>query len=164
LDLSTILTPALQQQIADILLALIVGVVGFLSKASYTFIKTHTSADQFAILQQIADSAVHTAEQGALAGFVTDKKTTAVNIVNEGLKSAGITNLTAAQIDAAIEASVHENFNSDKTTTVGEPVPPTADPTGDTTDLGTTDATAVPATPDGLPLPPLDATDATDTP
>jgi LL-H family phage holin len=116
----------LQQQIADILLLVITAAAGLLSKATYTFIKTHTSASQLAILQQIADSAVHTAEQGALAGFVTDKKATASAIVNESLKNAGITNLTAAQIDAAIEASVHENFNADQTTTVGEPTPPDA--------------------------------------
>ncbi len=118
MDLSTIITPALQQQIADIIILVISAVFAFVGKASYTFIKTHTSAQQFAILQQIADSAVHTAEQGALAGFVTDKKATASAIVNEGLKSAGITNLTAAQIDAAIEAAVHENFNDTVVSTV----------------------------------------------
>lgn len=106
-------SPELQTAIANILLLVITGVVGAISKAVYTFVKTKTSANQFAILEQVVTSAIRTAEQGAIAGFVTDKKATAFAIVNEGLKNAGIRNLTAAQIDAAIEAAVKYEFNHD---------------------------------------------------
>ena len=108
MDLSS---PEMQQLIASVALLLISTIVSLLSKVSYTFIKTKTSAQQFAILEQIADSAVNTAEQGELSGFVTNKKATAIAVVDEALKNAGITNLTAAQIDAAIEAAVKVNFN-----------------------------------------------------
>lgn len=103
-----------QQAIANIVLLVVTGVVGAIAKAIYTFIKTNTSQTQFSILEQIAASAVSTAEQGAIAGFVTDKKATALSIVNEGLKNAGITNLSAEQIDAAVEAAVKDNFNYNK--------------------------------------------------
>lgn len=106
--------PATQQAIANILLVVITGVVGALSKAVYTWVKTNTSASQFALLEQVAASAVDAAEQGAIAGFVSDRKATAIAIVNEALRNAGIRNLTAEQIDAAIEAAVKLNLNADK--------------------------------------------------
>lgn len=106
--------PATQQAIANILLIVITGVVGALAKAFYTFIKTHTSVSQFMLLEQLASSAVDASEQGAIAGFITDRKATAIAIVNEGLKNAGVRNLTAEQIDASIEAAVKYNLNADK--------------------------------------------------
>jgi Bacteriophage holin of superfamily 6 (Holin_LLH) len=106
--------PATQQAIANILLIVVTGVVGALAKAFYTWVKTNTSASQFSLLEQIASSAVDAAEQGAIAGFVKDRKATAIAIVNEGLKNAGVKNLTAEQIDAAIEAAVKANLNDDK--------------------------------------------------
>jgi len=107
-------SPELQQAIANIILLVITTGVAAITKVAYTYIRTHTSAQQFAILEQLAASAVSAAEQGAIAGFVTDRKGTAVAIVNEGLKNAGITNLTAEQIDAAIEAAVKDGLNFDK--------------------------------------------------
>lgn len=109
-------SPEFQQAIANIILLTITAVFGAISKATYTFIKTKTSADQFAILERVASSAADASEQGWLAGFVTDKKQTALNIVNEALKNAGIRNLTDEQIDAAIEAAVLQNFNSGEVT------------------------------------------------
>lgn len=101
----------IQQAVANIVLLVVTGLVGAIAKAIYTFIKTNTSQTQFSILEQVAASAVLTAEQGAIAGFVSDKKATAIAIVNEALKNAGVTNLSAEQIDAAIEAAVKQNFN-----------------------------------------------------
>lgn len=111
---SIISDPALQQAIANILLILITAVVGALSKAIYSWIRTNTSQGQFELLEALAASAVDAAEQGAIAGFVKDRKATAILIVNEGLRSAGIKNITAEQIDAAIEAAVKANLNPDK--------------------------------------------------
>lgn len=119
-------SPELQQAIANIILLVITAGVGAITKVAYTYIKTHTSAQQFAMLQELAASAVSAAEQGAIAGFVNDRKGTAVAIVNEGLKNAGITNLTAEQIDAAIEAAVKDGLNPDKQ--VASPVTPDAEP------------------------------------
>lgn len=125
MDVTGILSsPELQQAIANIILLVITAGVAALSKAIYTYIKTNTSGQQFAILEQIAASAVSAAEQGAIAGFVKDRKGTATAIVNEALKNAGITNLTAEQIDAAIEAAVKDglNFNKQATTTPSDAI------------------------------------------
>ena len=128
-----------QTFIANIILLVITGAGAAIAKAVYTFIKTNTSAKQFSILEQVASSAVDTAEQGELAGFVSDKKATALGIVAEALKNAGIRNLSAEQIDAAIEAAVMQNFNSGTVTATvtsaegavatatAEPTPPEVD-------------------------------------
>lgn len=108
--MDTILTsPEFQQAIANILLLVVTGVVGAIAKAGYSWLKSNTTANQFALLQEIAAAAVKAAEQGAIGGFVTDRKATATNIVNEGLAKAGIKGLSAEQIEAAIEAAVISN-------------------------------------------------------
>lgn len=101
-----LLNPEFQTAIANILLVVVTGVVGAIAKAVFSFLKANTSAKQFELLEALAAAAVQAAEQGAIAGFVADRKATAINIVNEGLKNAGIKNLSAEQIDAAIEAAV----------------------------------------------------------
>jgi len=107
-------TPELQQTFAALVLLTITVLTGALIKALYTFVKTKTSVEQFQFLELVATSAVLAAEQGAIAGFVADKKATATAIVNAALLSAGITGLTAEQIDAAIEAAVKEYLNPDR--------------------------------------------------
>lgn len=119
-------SPEFQQAIANIILLVISTGIAAITKVAYTYIKTNTSAQQFSILEQIAASAVSAAEQGAIAGFVNDRKGTAIAIVNEGLKNAGIKNLTAEQIDAAIEAAVKDGLNFDKQ--VSAPIVEEADP------------------------------------
>jgi hypothetical protein len=103
---SILASPEVQASIATVLLTVITGLVTAASRALFGWLKANTSAKQFALLQELAAVAVKAAEQGAIAGFVNDRKATAVNIVNEGLKNAGIKNLTAEQIEAAIEAAV----------------------------------------------------------
>lgn len=119
-------SPEFQQAIANIILLVISTGVAAIAKVAYTYIKTNTSTQQFSILEQIAASAVSAAEQGAIAGFVQDRKGTAIAIVNEGLKNAGIKNLTAEQIDAAIEAAVKDGLNYNKQ--VNSPATPDAEP------------------------------------
>jgi LL-H family phage holin len=106
-------SPEFQQAIANIILLVVTGVVGAIAKAVYSYLKIHTTANQFQMLQELATSAVRTAEMGAIGGFVTDKKATAIAVVNEGLKNAGIRNLSAEQIEAAIEAAVKFEYNHD---------------------------------------------------
>lgn len=100
-----------QQAIANIILLVVTGITGAIAKAVYTFIRTKTSGEQFALLEALASSAVYASEQQAIAGLINDKKQVAMEIVNVGLKNAGITNLTADQIASAIEAAVKENLN-----------------------------------------------------
>ncbi len=106
LVLAFLSSPEVQASIATILLSVVTGLVTAASRAIFGWLKANTSAKQFELLQALADAAVRAAEQGAIAGFVQDRKATATNIVNEGLKNAGVKNLSAEQIEAAIEAAV----------------------------------------------------------
>lgn len=99
-------SPEVQASIATILLSVITGLVTVASRTLFGWLKANTSAQQFTLLQQLAEGAVRAAEQGAIAGFVQDRKATALNIVNENLQKAGVKGLTAEQIEAAIEAAV----------------------------------------------------------
>lgn len=107
-------SPELQAALTNLILAIISLATVFITKVGYSYISTNTTANQFALLSQFADSAVAAAEQGAIAGFVTDRKATAMAIVNNSLASAGIKNVSAEQIDAAIEAAVKETLNYKK--------------------------------------------------
>jgi hypothetical protein len=105
--------PELQSALANALLAIITIVVGFVSKNGYTWLRANTTAKQQSILEQVATTAVLAAEQGRVGGFVTEKKQTALSIIQDALDKAGIS-LTATQISAAIEAAVLREFNTDK--------------------------------------------------
>lgn len=70
--------------------------------------------DQLATLQWVAGIAVAAAEQARLAGLVHDKKVYAVSIIDAWLQARGI-QIDVALIDAAIEASVFDQFNASKT-------------------------------------------------
>lgn len=107
-------SPELQAALTNLILAIISLATVFITKVGYSYISTNTTANQFALLRQFADSAVAAAEQGAIGGFVTDRKATAMAIVNNSLASAGIKNVTAEQVDAAIEAAVKETLNYEK--------------------------------------------------
>lgn len=106
--------PQTQQALANIFIMVLTTLVTVLTKASYSYLKANTSEKQFSLLEALAASAVSAAEQGAIAGFVNDRKATAVAIVNAGLASAGIKNITGEQVDAAIEAAVKDGLNYDK--------------------------------------------------
>ena len=127
----------LQVAIANILLLVITAIASAISKAVYTFIKTKTSDTQLMMLRELAAAAVNAAEQGAIAGFVTDRKATAIRIVNEGLANAGIKNLTATQIEAAIETAVKETFNFDVRSTLSSDEPTTTTTVAVTPAVGT---------------------------
>lgn len=107
-------SPEFQQALANIILLIVSAGITALTKALYSYLKANTTEKQFALLEQIAASAVSAAEQGAIAGFVTDRKATAIAIVNENLRNAGIRHITAEQIDAAIEAAVKDGLNFEK--------------------------------------------------
>lgn len=107
--------PDVQSALGTVLLALSGLIATVLSSAGLAFIKSKTSADTFEQLQLFAQYAVLAAEQGKLAGYISDKKASATNLVNAYLKQAGITGVTAEAIDGAIEAAVLRSFNAYKT-------------------------------------------------
>jgi len=102
-----------QQAIANIVLLVITGIAGVVTRSVLGFIKANTSTKQYELLQALASDAVNAAEQGAIAGFITDRKAAAIATINAGLLSAGIKGITAEQIEAAIEAAVKQQFNYD---------------------------------------------------
>lgn len=133
--------PEFQQSIASILLLTVTTVVGAVSKALYSYLKAHTSTQQFLLLQEIADAAVKAAEQGELAGFVTDKKASATAVVQQSLDKAGLKGVSGDQIEAAIEAAVLTNFNADKVDAQPDAPAPADEPVDaeDVEDLGSGD-------------------------
>lgn len=74
------------------------------------------------MIQQLAYMAVKAAEQAKLAGLIKDKKEYAIRVIENSLKAAGydvdIDPLIEA-IEAAIEAAVHDEFNSEKARALG---------------------------------------------
>jgi LL-H family phage holin len=104
-----------QTAIANVLILTITGVAAAISRAIFGFVKTNTNERQFLLLQSIAIAAVRAAEQGELAGLVKDKKQSAFNIINAYIQQMGLTEITAEQIDAAIESAVLTQFNAYKT-------------------------------------------------
>jgi hypothetical protein len=111
MDFSFLLQPEFQTALSGILITTVTGVVGAIGKSVYSFIKNRASAQQLAILQQIAEIAVKASEQGAIGGVVQDKKAEAMDVGNDLLKKAGVKGVTAEALAAAIEAAVLETFN-----------------------------------------------------
>lgn len=98
--------------IVNVILAIVgLGVSGVLF-AGLVFIHQKTNAQQFALLESIAEAAVKAAEQGELAGFVKDKKASALKAASEMLKQVGL-NVSPEVLDATIEAAVLRAFNYD---------------------------------------------------
>jgi hypothetical protein len=87
-------------------------------------LRTRLKADQYQLLQDIAYTAVHAAEQSALNGVIDDKKSYAFNVAAEALSKAGV-KVSGEQLSNAIEAAVSEAFNAGRetpTTTAGAEV------------------------------------------
>lgn len=155
IDINAILqSDAIQKAITDVLLAVVTGVAGLISKSVYTWIHTHTNATQFALLQELVTDAVQAAEQGAIGGFVTDKKVAALNYATDYLAKAGL-KIDPDQLSSAIEAAVLREFNSagqDSTDTTNAPVVDTK--TAPVPDAAVDEsADAVDAVPDAVPDP-----------
>ena len=127
--METVLTPTLIQQLAGeiipilvaSLLTVVTAVTGFASRSILQFIKSKTTVNQQNALLNLAKQAVLAAEQLGINNVIQDKKEWAFELVDELLKKQGI-NVTAAQINAAIEATVMEEFNKQETIVSGEDV------------------------------------------
>lgn len=124
-----VITPTLVQQLAAevipvlvaSLLTVVTTVTALASRAVLQFIKSKTTVNQQDALLNLAKQAVLAAEQLGITGVIEDKKSWAFALVNELLKKQGI-NVTAEQIDAAIEATVMQEFNKPTDVVSGEDV------------------------------------------
>lgn len=76
-------------------------------------LKSKLDSDAIYLIESIAGMAVKAAEQAKLSGFITDKKTYAMEFVESWLKARGV-KLDLKLIDSAIEAAVLDEFNRDK--------------------------------------------------
>jgi hypothetical protein len=76
-------------------------------------LKSKLDSDDIYLIESIAGVAVKAAEQAKLSGFIQDKKTYAMEFVEDWLKARGV-KLDLKLIDSAIEAAVLEEFNRDK--------------------------------------------------
>lgn len=110
MDLTFLQSTDTQTAITNLVTLVLTGLVTAIAKSVYSWITTHTNANQFAILYQIATTAVQASEQGAIGGFVTDKKAAALGYADEALKSAGL-KISAEELSTAIEAAVLREFN-----------------------------------------------------
>lgn len=98
--------------VVNVILALVgLGVTGVLVSI-LVFIHGKTNAQQLGLLESIADAAVKAAEQGAIAGYVRDKKQSALKVASEMLKQVGL-DVSPEVLDATIEAAVMRAFNYD---------------------------------------------------
>lgn len=76
-------------------------------------IESHLNATQFDMLKKFAQVAVQAAEQSGLVTAAQEKKTFAIQVVENMLLQAGI-DIDIDVIDAQIEAAVLTEFNSGK--------------------------------------------------
>jgi hypothetical protein len=153
-DLVTILqSSGLNEALANALLLVITGVVGLASKNLLSWIKAHTNAKQFELLQAIVSDAVQAAEQGKIAGYVADKKVAALNYASVSLEKAGL-KVSAEQLSSAVESAVLREFNPagdnasvvvNTTDTTINTSDVTADTASDTTDAPVETAVDLPA-------------------
>ena len=120
-----------QTAVANVLIMVVTGVIAVIGRATLGTLRARTTDQQFTLLQDIAGFAVKAAEQAGLSGRVTDKKASAINIVQQYLTQYGITGVTAEQIDAAIESAVLSQFNLYKTYPSLTFELPTTETTGD---------------------------------
>lgn len=98
-------------------MVLVIGTLLTLALTAFRrYLKAKLTAEQYALLDRIADAAVWTVEQKG-AGVFTNKKEAASQIVAAGLASEGLQDKFATHtIDAAIESNVATAFNYGKLT------------------------------------------------
>jgi LL-H family phage holin len=88
------------------LVPVLIGALGYLARAVVNYVKARTTAEHYAILQQLAIQAVQAAEQTLKSRAGEEKLAAAKSVVTAALLSRGI-RLDEEQITAAIEAAVY---------------------------------------------------------
>ena len=113
---NNIILSAVLQSLLEFLLPIVaVAVIGALvSWAKLLWAKAQSwNPDTTDLLEEAAKVAVTAAEQAGAAYLINDKKVYAMDIAERWLEQHGIM-LDIELIDAAIEAAVYEQFNTDK--------------------------------------------------
>ena len=95
-----------------VLASLAVGALYAWARKTWAQFKEH-SPDIAYILEEAASMAVMAAEQAGAAGYITEKKEYALGIAQAFLNAKGI-KIDLALLDAAIEAAVFKELNSNK--------------------------------------------------
>lgn len=95
-----------------VLASLAVGALYAWARKTWAQFKEH-SPDIAYILEEAASMAVMAAEQAGAAGYITEKKEYALGIAQAFLNAKGI-KIDLALLDAAIEAAVYKELNSNK--------------------------------------------------
>lgn len=83
-----------------------IGALAYLGKQLISWIKSKTSAEQYALLQSLAVQAVKAAEQTMKSKPGQEKKAAALAVVRSALLSRGI-KIDESAVSAAIEAAVY---------------------------------------------------------
>jgi LL-H family phage holin len=91
------------------------AVLGYIAKQFVAWIKSRTSAEQYALLESLATQAVRAAEQTMKTRPGQEKRAAAVAVVRGALLARGIT-LDETAVVAAVEAAVYANFGVSVTT------------------------------------------------
>jgi LL-H family phage holin len=88
------------------LVPVVIGALGYLVRAAIAYLKARTSAEHYALLEQLAGQAVAAAEQTMKSAAGKTKLEAAAAVVRSALLKKGI-KLDEEQIVAAIEAAVY---------------------------------------------------------
>ncbi len=115
METNIILSAVLQSLLEFLLPIVAVAVIGALvSWAKLLWEKAKSwNGDATTLLEEAAKIAVSAAEQAGAAKLISDKKVYAMDVAEKWLEQHGV-HLDFELIDAAIEAAVYEQFNTDK--------------------------------------------------
>ena len=110
--METQVDPIVSTLVTSLIVALVpvlIGALAWLARTAVSYLKARATAEQFAILTQVASAAVAAVEQtlGSKAG--KDKKAAALVLVRGTLLSKGI-RLDEGAIEAAVEAAVYHEL------------------------------------------------------
>lgn len=123
MDIVNLGTPETGQLVANILLTVITIAAATATRVIQGWLRAKMNDQQLQVIGNVAASAVQAVEQMASAGIIDldSRKGEAMDLVDEMLQKFHI-NLTATQIEAAIEAAVKQELNWHKKATT-EPAP-----------------------------------------
>lgn len=108
--LNILASPEFATAMLTLFVTVVGGAVAFVGKEVRALLRKKLSAEQLQILMKIAEQAVFVAEQTGLDHEAEEKKAEALRIAATYLQAYGI-KVSAAQLDAAIEAAVFSHLN-----------------------------------------------------
>lgn len=87
----------------------VIGAIAYIARQLVAWIKSKTSAEQYALIESLAAQAVKAAEQTMKTRPGQEKKAAALSVVRSALLAKGI-KVDETAISAAIEAAVYAEF------------------------------------------------------